>query len=68
MCGIAGVYRRDGAPVDRDTLVRMTRTLVHRGPDEEGYYCNADGPESRRAVRPATCADRMRTSASGIAA
>jgi asparagine synthase (glutamine-hydrolysing) len=61
MCGIAGVYRRDGAPVDRDTLVRMTRTLVHRGPDEEGYYCNADGPESRGAGAP------FRSAASGAA-
>ena len=43
MCGIAGMFRRDGAPVDPDLLVRMTRTLRHRGPDEEGYYRNGDG-------------------------
>jgi asparagine synthase (glutamine-hydrolysing) len=26
--------------VDPGVLVRMTRTLVHRGPDEEGYFLN----------------------------
>jgi asparagine synthase (glutamine-hydrolysing) len=46
MCGIAGIFRRDGAPVDAATIVRMTRTLVHRGPDEEGYYVNADLPSA----------------------
>ena len=40
MCGIAGIFNRDHAPVDPETLVRMTRTLAHRGPDEEGYFVN----------------------------
>ncbi|MHC4817957.1 MAG: asparagine synthetase B family protein, partial [Planctomycetota bacterium] len=40
MCGIAGYVRFDGGPVDLDLLVRMTRTLEHRGPDEEGYFVN----------------------------
>ena len=34
MCGIAGFY---GARND-DLLKGMTRSLVHRGPDDEGYY------------------------------
>jgi asparagine synthase (glutamine-hydrolysing) len=38
MCGIAGVVRRDGNPVDRDMLGAMTRMASHRGPDGEGYY------------------------------
>jgi len=45
MCGIAGIFHRDGARVDVDTLVRMTRTLTHRGPDEEGYFVNAAAAE-----------------------
>ncbi|MFI5403611.1 MAG: hypothetical protein ACHQ1G_11795, partial [Planctomycetota bacterium] len=40
MCGIAGLFHRDRRPVDPDVLVRMTRSLVHRGPDEEGYFLN----------------------------
>jgi len=40
MCGIAGVFNRDQRPVDADVLVRMTRSIVHRGPDEEGYFLN----------------------------
>jgi asparagine synthase (glutamine-hydrolysing) len=39
MCGIAGYLNLDGhQPADRARLERMTRSLVHRGPDEEGYY------------------------------
>src|SRR5881392_3592689 len=39
MCGICGQFnfiRRE--PVDRDAVRRMTQTMVHRGPDDEGYY------------------------------
>jgi asparagine synthase (glutamine-hydrolysing) len=44
MCGIAGIFDRSGesAPRRADILARMTRTLVHRGPDDEGYLI--DGP------------------------
>ncbi|MHB8764568.1 MAG: asparagine synthase (glutamine-hydrolyzing) [Deferrisomatales bacterium] len=40
MCGIAGIFQRSGAPVSPGVLLRMTRTLTHRGPDEEGYFVN----------------------------
>jgi len=39
MCGITGQFnfqRRE--PIDRDTIVRMTQTIVHRGPDDEGFF------------------------------
>ena len=39
MCGICGQFnfiRRD--PVERDTIRRMTGTIAHRGPDDEGYF------------------------------
>jgi asparagine synthase (glutamine-hydrolysing) len=39
MCGIAGTFFFDPQRVlDRDTLLRMTRTQTHRGPDDEGIY------------------------------
>jgi asparagine synthase (glutamine-hydrolysing) len=43
MCGICGQHNFvSGAPVQRHTLERMTRSIAHRGPDDEGYYF--DGP------------------------
>lgn len=33
MSAIVGIYHRDGAPVDRAVLQRMTDTLANRGPD-----------------------------------
>ena len=37
MCGIVGIVERDPArPVEASEIERMVRTLVHRGPDEEG--------------------------------
>ena len=39
MCGICGVFNHyDDEPVGRDDLKRMADTLVHRGPDDEGFY------------------------------
>jgi asparagine synthase (glutamine-hydrolysing) len=40
MCGIAGIRRFDGAPVDMVLLRTMTSLLTHRGPDAEGYWTN----------------------------
>ena len=39
MCGICGQFnfiRRE--PVEPETIRRMTQTMVHRGPDDEGYH------------------------------
>ncbi|MDX1656568.1 MAG: asparagine synthetase B, partial [Candidatus Competibacteraceae bacterium] len=41
MCGIAGLYRRQGQ-TDPTRLVPCTQALHHRGPDEEGVWF--DGP------------------------
>ncbi len=39
MCGICGVYEyASEKSVDRARLERMNRTLLHRGPDEEGIF------------------------------
>lgn len=37
MCGIFGIIRYDGKPVDVELLRRSTNALRHRGPDDEGY-------------------------------
>ena len=36
MCGICGIARKDGAPVEAPALARMAAALAHRGPDDEG--------------------------------
>jgi asparagine synthase (glutamine-hydrolysing) len=39
MCGICGQFnfqRRER--VERDTIVRMARSIAHRGPDDEGFF------------------------------
>ena len=39
MCGIAGQFNfQRGEPVKRETIVRMARSIAHRGPDDEGYF------------------------------
>ena len=38
MCGIAGIIYTGNREVESDALRRMTRALIHRGPDEEGYH------------------------------
>jgi asparagine synthase (glutamine-hydrolysing) len=42
MCGIVGIRRFDGGPVDRDLLAEMTSRLAHRGPDDQGFW--TEGP------------------------
>jgi len=39
MCGIAGIFDyKNAAPVDPLELRRMAGTMVHRGPDDEGFF------------------------------
>ena len=39
MCGICGIYLLDNeARANRSVLERMNSTMVHRGPDDEGYF------------------------------
>src|SRR5215469_10412908 len=41
MCCICGQYNFGNAePVEARAIQAMTRTLFHRGPDDEGYYIN----------------------------
>lgn len=39
MCGICGQYNfSDNSPVRLDDIKRMTGSLVHRGPDDDGFF------------------------------
>lgn len=38
MCGLAGIWYRDGQAVNHADLKRMADTLRHRGPDGEGFW------------------------------
>lgn len=41
MCGICGVWYFDNSrPVVRQILSNMTDVIIHRGPDEDGFYIN----------------------------
>lgn len=42
MCGIVGIFQRDGTRPSEGALNGMLRAVAHRGPDEEGRYL--EGP------------------------
>lgn len=54
MCGIFGIIRRGGLrPEDRETIGRLARSLVHRGPDGEGFHVSGPvGLGLRGIARP----------------
>lgn len=37
MCGIAGIFSPQGNRVDPAVLLKMTNSIRHRGPDDEGF-------------------------------
>lgn len=41
MCGIAGIFNTNGAPVSPVVLRGMTDAIAHRGPDGEGFYTDS---------------------------
>lgn len=40
MCGITGFVNANGSPVVSAVLERMNAAIIHRGPDEDGFYVN----------------------------
>jgi len=39
MCGICGIFLNDRSRrVERETLAEMNRQIVHRGPDDDGFF------------------------------
>jgi asparagine synthase (glutamine-hydrolysing) len=50
MCGIVGIIHSNGQPVEETALRDMCDAIVHRGPDDEGFYvnrCPETGSDSR---------------------
>ncbi len=42
MCGLSGMIKFSGN-LERDIVKRMNETLIHRGPDDGGYWFSDDG-------------------------
>jgi asparagine synthase (glutamine-hydrolysing) len=42
MCGIAGLFSLHGKPVSENEVQSMCDAMVHRGPNDEGYYATSD--------------------------
>jgi asparagine synthase (glutamine-hydrolysing) len=41
MCGICGLYNfRTGEPANEQLVHKMAVSIIHRGPDDEGYFVN----------------------------
>lgn len=70
MCGIAGVWNRDGEPVRLETIERLIRSLAHRGPDGEGVFiddgaCLALGHRRLSILDPSPAGHQPMRSAGG---
>lgn len=51
MCGIYGIYNLNKAPVTKEVLCNMMRSISHRGPDaEDSYISNDVGLGHRRLI------------------
>jgi asparagine synthase (glutamine-hydrolysing) len=51
MCGICGIVNFDRSePVDPALVERMTTVLVHRGPDDDGYFVEANAGFGHRRL------------------
>jgi len=52
MCGIAGAYYfNDKQVAQQDVLKKMCDTLVHRGPDAEGFFCEKNTSLGQRRLK-----------------
>ncbi|MDP3682462.1 MAG: asparagine synthase (glutamine-hydrolyzing) [Ignavibacteria bacterium] len=38
MCGIAGIYRFDKRQISESDIKKMTNSMIHRGPDDDGIF------------------------------
>ncbi len=38
MCGIVGFVNADKSPIERAVLEKMNKAIIHRGPDDDGFF------------------------------
>ena len=48
MCGIVGIFGEKGSSNLDDCIEKMTKTLLHRGPDSSGIWIDQDYKISRQ--------------------
>ena len=52
MCGICGILQFDARnQVSREQLAEMNRQIVHRGPDDDGFYLDQNVGLAMRRLR-----------------
>src|SRR4051794_20421726 len=51
MCGIVGFVNASVRPEARQLLERMNDSLVHRGPDDAGFFVSTEGTEREGGSR-----------------
>jgi len=51
VCGIVGILNHPQRPVERSILERMNSTIVHRGPDDDGFSLHGPVGLSMRRLR-----------------
>ena len=39
MCGLIAIFSKKDLKVDQQAVQKMTDSIIHRGPDDEGIYC-----------------------------
>ncbi|MEJ7848413.1 MAG: asparagine synthase (glutamine-hydrolyzing) [Pyrinomonadaceae bacterium] len=49
MCGIVGFVKKDGG-VDRSILERMNAAIIHRGPDDDGFFVDENAALGMRRL------------------
>mgnify|MGYP001553221085 FL=1 len=42
MCGIAGIVSKNSSLVSHERIQSATKCLQHRGPDDNGIWCNEE--------------------------
>lgn len=50
MCGITGYINANGSAIDRGVLERMNEAIIHRGPDEDGFYVHENAGLAMRRL------------------